>query len=44
MGQLTSKSKHKGRKSSTHKSKVANVRRIQMKDIGNAFEIKRPGT
>ena len=48
MEKLTGKGKHKGRKSYTHKYDIKprsrGKRRIQMQDIGNAFEIKRPGT
>ena len=46
MEKLTSKGKHKSRKSSTHKydnkTNHGGKRRAQMQDIGNAFEIKTP--
>ena len=47
MEKLTGKGKHtKDRKSSKHKYniKINIVRRVQMQDIGNTFEIKRPAT
>ena len=47
MGKLTSKGKHTvniGNYPHTNISKPAIMRRVQMQDIGNAFEIKRPAT
>ena len=45
-GKLTNKDKHKiktGNHSHTNMiSKPATMRRVQMQDIGNTFEIKRP--
>ena len=47
MGKLIGKGKHAVKvenHSHTNISKPAIVRRVQMWDIGNAFEIKRPAT
>ena len=48
MGKLTSKGKHTIKLGNhPHTNMISNpaiMRRIQMQDIGNAFEIKRPAT
>ena len=48
MGKLTGKGKDKGMKSYTKKFDIKTSnhekRRVQMQDIGKAFEIKRPAT
>ena len=47
MGKLTHKGKRTakvGNHPHTNISKPATVRRVQMQDIGNAFEMKRPAT